>query len=249
MAQYSTEAILLSVRNIGEADKIVTFFSKDLGKVRAIAYGCRRPKSPLAGGMQVFSHLQLQVMAGSQLDTIKQYDTKTSFRQLRENLEGMAYASFLMELASEVCPERHPEPQIYEILLAALAAFSSRNPRVVALAAAFQLLECTGYQPNYFHCMICECKLEEEAFFSHSKGGAVCPSCAEGEIFEFPKEIRELITKLLFLNWQKPSKFMINGAALLKTEKLFLDYLMSFLEKPLKSLEFIQQLALISRKR
>lgn len=247
MAQYSTEAILLSVRNFGEADKLVTFFSRDLGKVRAIAYGCRRPKSPLAGGMQVFSHLQLQVTAGNQLDTIKQSETKSSFKELRENLDYMAYASFLMEFVGEICPERHPELRIYEILLAAVKTFSKRNPRIVALAAAYQLLECTGYQPVYFHCSLCHGKLGEDAFFSHGKGGAICSACAIEEKINFSGAVRDLIRNLLSLNWQEPESFKINGAVLLQTEKLLLDYLTSFLERPLKSLDFIRQLALISK--
>ena len=51
MSIYSTEAILLAVRNYGEADKIATLFSKDFGKISALAYGCRRPKSRMAGAM------------------------------------------------------------------------------------------------------------------------------------------------------------------------------------------------------
>lgn len=247
MAQYSVEAIVLSARNWGEADKIVTFLSRNLGKITAVAYGCRRPRSPLAGGMQVFSHLQLQVVEGTQLDTIKQCETKTSFKGLRENLETMSYAVFLTELAAEICPERHPEPQVYSLLLHALALLAKRNPRLVALAAAYQLLEYTGSQPEYCYCVTCGREIAEDAFFSVTQGGAVCRDCNAGESVEFAVLTREFIGNLIRLDWTNPASFCIHGAVLVKTEKLLLDYLLFLLEKPLKSLEFIRQLSMLPK--
>lgn len=247
MAQYSTEAILLAVRNWGEADKMVTFFSREMGKVTAVAYGCRRPKSPLAGGMQAFSHLELGVMAGTHLDTIKQCETITSFKSLRENLDSMAYATFLTELVVEVCPERHPEPHIYDLLVCALGMLSKRNPRIVALAAAYQLVEYTGYQPTYKECVVCGQSIETDAFFSFEKGGVVCKDCTSPDLnlIDMPVKMQGFIQSLLALDWQEPAAFSINGAILLQTEKLLLDYLIFFIEKPLKSLEFIKQLAML----
>lgn len=249
MAQYSTEAIILAVRNWGEADKIVTFFSKDLGKVPAAAYGCRRPKSSLAGGMQAFSHLQLEVLSGAHLDTIKQCETKTAFRHLREDLECMAYATFLAELVVETCPERHPEPHIYGLLLQAFTMLTQRNPRLVALAAAYQLLEYTGYQPSYQHCMICGTAIATDAFFSFEKGGAICANCKIAELPVFPVKMQVFIQELLYLDWENPASFSINGAILMHTEKLLLGYLIFLLEKPLKSLAFIKQLAMLPKEK
>lgn len=243
MAQYATEALILSVRNWGEADKMVTFFSKEFGKIAAVAYGCRRPRSPLAGGMQVFSHLQLQVMGGNSLDTIKQCETQQTFKQLRENLDCMAYAAFLTEVVTEVCPERHPEPHIYNLLLNAFQLFSKRNPRLVALAAGYQILEYTGYQPNYEQCVICGNSISLDACFSLSKGGIICESCKDTAQISFSLKMRDFINQLLTLNWGNPSAFSVSGAVLMQVEKLLIDYLHFILEKPLKSLEFIQQLA------
>lgn len=237
----------MSARNFGEADKLVTFFSKDLGKIRAVAYGCRRPRSPLAGCMQVFSHLRLQVAEGRQLDTVRQAEIKRPFRELRENLDYMAYGAFLLEFAGEICPERHPEPQVFEILLAAANMFSKRNPRIVALAASFQLLECTGCQPAYFYCGVCRRELAGDAFFSHEAGGAVCAACASGKGERYDKEARALIGNLLSLDWQSPASFKVGGKALVETEKLLLLYLSAFLERPLKSLDFIRQLAELAK--
>ena len=61
MALYGAEGIVLGARNWGEADKIVTVFTRGQGILRAAAFGCRRPRSPLAGAMQMFVHADLQL--------------------------------------------------------------------------------------------------------------------------------------------------------------------------------------------
>lgn len=245
--QYSTEAILLAVRNWGEADKMVTFLAKDRGKVTAVAYGCRRPKSPLAGGMQPFSHLDLNVVNGNHLDTIKQCETITSFKKLREDLECMAYANFLAELVVEMCPEGHTEPEIYELLLSVFGVLSERNPRLVALAAAFQLLEYTGYQPAYKTCAVCGSTIVGDAYFSVEKGGCVCNKCHMVDMTVMPVKMQKFIQNLLQIDWEKPNAFSINGAVLVQTEKLLLQYLVAVLEKSLKSLAFIKQLSTLPK--
>lgn len=246
MARYSTQAVLLTVRNWGEADKMVTFFSKDLGKVTAAAYGCRRPRSALSGGMQVFSLLELQASEGANVDAIRQCQTINAFRQLRENLEYMAYASFIAELVLAFCPERHPEPEIYELLLAALGAISQRNPRLVALAAACQILEHTGSQPSYEACAHCGATAGPLCF-SAANGGACCEACRGGEEAVLTDEVQAFFVWLRALDWKSPTPFRVSGATLVQAEKLLLGYLVFLNEKPLKSLAFIQQLALLPK--
>ena len=246
MARYSTQAVLLAVRNWGEADKMVTFFSRDLGKVAAAAYGCRRPRSALSGGMQVFSLLELQVSEGTNIDAIRQCEIVNAFRHLRENLEYMAYASFIAELVIAFCPERHPEPEVYDLLLGALAAIGQRNPRVVALAAACQLLERTGSQPSYEVCARCG-ETSGALYFSAAEGGALCEAC-RGEADEvLPETVRDFFLWLRSLDFQNPAPLRVNGATLVQAEKLLLEYLIYLHEKPLKSLDFIRQLALLPK--
>lgn len=242
MAQYTTEAILLAVKNYGEADKMVTFLSRDLGKVAAAAYGCRRPRSQLAGGMQVFSHLRLTLTEGTSLDAVRQCETKTSFKGLREDLACMAYASFLAELAAQICPERHPEPEIFDLLLRAYALMQRKNPRIAALAAAYQMLELTGSQPEYGHCVICGRTVLEDAHFSLEKSGVICGACKMENVMAFPVKTQAFVRDLIALDWEKPAAFRVHGSDLMQAEKLMIGYLLHLIEKPLKSLDFIRDL-------
>ena len=117
MAIYTTEVLVLGVKNWGNADKIVTLLSPTYGKITAAAYGCRRPKSPLAASMQPFSWLDIQLSKGEKMDTVRQCEHKGFFSDLYEDLTAMAYASFIAELAKELCSEDEPQAEIYEKLL------------------------------------------------------------------------------------------------------------------------------------
>ena len=171
MSIYSTEAILLAVRNYGEADKIATLFSKDFGKISALAYGCRRPKSRMAGAMQIFSQLELSITEGNNLDVIKHCDVKFSNIQVRDDLEIMAYGMFVAELIIEFYPDKQEDEFIYQMLLGVIALLSQKNPRLVALAAGYQILSHSGCQPTDEGCVGCGNDVAEQFYFSFEKAG------------------------------------------------------------------------------
>ena len=100
--QYVTEALILSVRDMGEADRLAVVFSREHGKLSAAAYGARRPRSRLAGSVQSFSLVEVSLMPGRNLETIGQCEVKRSFRELREDITLMTYAAFLVTNSADV---------------------------------------------------------------------------------------------------------------------------------------------------
>lgn len=243
MAQYQTEVILVATRDWGEADKMVTLFSREYGKITAFANGARRPKSPLAGGMQLFTHLDVRLTAGKNYDSIKQCEIKHSFRHVQEDFNCMAYGTFIAELVAELCPERQPEPQVFDLLIEVLLVLSLRNPRVVALAWAWQLLFIMGYYPEFKECVSCGQVLTLPGYFSLSNGGCVCTTCDHTDLLEVNDKIYNFITCLLHIDWKNPVEFTVSGTVLMQTEKILMEYLTHCLDKPLKSMKFIKQVA------
>ena len=127
MALYTTEVLVIGVKNWGNADKIVTLLSPEYGKITAAAYGCRRPKSPLASSMQLFSWLDVQLSRGERMDTIRQCEHKGFFAGLYEDLTAMAYGSFIAEFAKELCSEDEPQAEIYQTLLKILPCLTKKQ--------------------------------------------------------------------------------------------------------------------------
>lgn len=241
MALIETEGIIIATKNWGSADKLITIFTRTHGKFSAVAYGCRRPKSPLAALTQPFVTLHVQVAMGDYSNTIRQCEPIKYYTELYSNLTAMAYASFIMDLLNHLCHDFDVQPAIYDKLVEALPLFTKKNPRILALALALQLLEFTGYQLTYDHCVRCGSNLGEKNYFSVPEGGAICAHCHNGE-YNYPHSVADLCHNLLKLNWHNPQSFMIKGADLLCAEQLLLEQLNYILERPLKSLEFIKQI-------
>lgn len=239
MGQYKTEAILLVVRDWDNADRMVTLFSREYGKIPAMAYGARRPKSLLAGSTQPFIHAELVMTAGKSIDSIKQCDIRRSFREIREDLVKMAYANFLAELVVELWPEREADQAAFDLLLAAFDLMGKRNPRLTALACALQLLPLAGFRPEFGQCVACGQPVAYPACFNAEAGGGVCAACAHPHFPECSAEVVAFVDRLQGLDWRDPGQFTVTGATLMQAEKLLADFITCRLDKPLKSMAFI----------
>ena len=245
MGQYQTDALVLGVKNWGEADKIITLLSRDHGKIIATAFGCRRPKSPLAGALQMFNEVDIQLTSGNKLDTVRQVSLKHANRTMSADFSAMAYGAFVAELASNLAVEGFPQSDMYDKLREIFDAFGSRNHRIAALAAAFQILEFSGMQLSYERCIRSNVEIDGDAYFSIEAGGAVDKSVIRPEdrdAMEYPAALRVFIGQLLKLNWLDKPAFTVNGKIMVQAEELLLRYLYHVFGRPMKSLKFIQQL-------
>jgi DNA repair protein RecO (recombination protein O) len=241
MGRYQAEALVVSVKDWGESDRLVMLFSRELGKISALAYGAKRPRSQLAGGMQLFSHVEVSLSPGKVFEQVKQCEIKNSFRIIKEDLSRMAYGMFMLEVLNELCPERQPESELFDKLLAALALLGRKNPRLVALAWGWQVLAEMGLSPQLDYCVFCG-KDSEIARFDSRSGGCCCQTCGNAESSVMINAETILFLQVLSrLDWISPPEFKITGSTLVQAERLVLDYLIHCLDKPLKSTEFIRQ--------
>ncbi len=248
MARRSAEAIVLAARNWGEADKMVSLLTRECGRIEAAAFGCRRPKSALTAGMQMFAHIDVEFTEGNRVWTVRQCSCKSRFTRLFADLGAMAYGSFVAELALELSPEQEPLPDIFDQLLEIFYAFEERNPRLVALAAAYQLLTLTGFSLHLDSCVHCGAAFVEPMGMDISEGGVLCNSCCSKDTPPFSASLRTFIEKMTALSWQKlaalqeKSQLLVKKQELLAAENLLLTHLYALFGKKLRSLVFISQL-------
>lgn len=251
MSQYTTEAVVLGIRNWGEADKIITLLSPEKGRIKAAAFGCRRPKSSLAGALQMFNQVEVQLREGDKLDTVRTCSLLHANRLLSTDFTAMAYGAFVAETAGRLAIENFPQQEMYHRLLDIFGSFGDRNPRVGAVAAAYQLLEYSGMQLGYQYCTQCGCELQGDGCFDFEAGGALCSKCGaerrrllgEHQVLDYPAPVREFIQQLLQLDWHSRPALTVKGQTMVAAEGLLLGYLHFIFEQPLKSLEFIRQIS------
>ena len=166
------------------------------------------------------------------------------------DMQQMAYAAVASELTAVLTEDRVPQPELYEMLGAALAALMQRNPRLVVLSYAIKLLAATGFAPQLTHCVHCgeSVTAQENAWFSPLQGGLICSSCRSsynGDGLEpCGAETRELWQWLAQLDYEQPTPFKVRGGALMELEKILFKFIFFQTDKPLNSLNFLSQLQL-----
>jgi DNA repair protein RecO (recombination protein O) len=180
---YRTPAVILKRMDLGEADRIVTLFSRDEGKVRAVAKGVRRTTSRAAGHLEPFTLSDVLLAVGRELDVISQVDTLESFRTVREDLELTTHAYYLAEAVDLLTEDRQENRAVFDILVASLQALvAAADPRLVLVAFHLNLFEALGYRPELRECVSCRSEIAPDRnHFSPVLGGVVCPTCGSAE--------------------------------------------------------------------
>lgn len=117
MNSYTTEGIVIKRLNFGEADRLITLFTKDHGKITTLAKGIRKPVSKRAGSVEVFNHIKASVIKGkSNLDILAETQTLNSFSTWRKHLGRITLAYQICEIVDKLTPDHQPNPEVFEIL-------------------------------------------------------------------------------------------------------------------------------------
>jgi DNA repair protein RecO (recombination protein O) len=180
MPLYSDEAIVLRTRKLAEADRIITLLTRQHGVVRAVAKGVRRTTSRFGSRLEPFTHVDLQLAEGRNLDVITQAETRSPFGEaISAQYDRYTAASVMLETAERlVVEEREPSVQQYLLLVGALRAMASGGHRPADVMDSFVLrsLSVAGYAPSFEGCVRCGVEGPHRAFHPAS-GGVLCASC------------------------------------------------------------------------
>jgi DNA repair protein RecO (recombination protein O) len=187
MPLVKTTAITLKSRKWGEADRIVTLYAKQLGKIRAVARGARRLKSRLGAALEPLTLCELNLFekSGDSLYRVSQVDLVEPFIRFREDLTLMAAAARMANVVGAVTPDGDPDPELFNTLEQGLRSMvTSDDPAFTALLFQIRLLGLTGFRPQTDQCAACgKTKVIQEPQFSPASGGLVCPTCASRQRF------------------------------------------------------------------
>jgi DNA repair protein RecO (recombination protein O) len=241
---------VLRRKDIGEADRILTLFTPELGKVRVVAKGIRKPRSRKAGHLELFTRSKLLLASGRDLDIITQAEVVDAYRPVREDLLRGAYAAYMIELLDRLTPDEQENPELYDLLRQALTwAGTAPDLSLAARYYELHLLSIAGYQPQLRQCVIGGETLQaEDQFFSPAEGGVVCPRCAASRL-EGPGNAGWMplsLAGLKLLRYVQANTFArvaaLNVGARTQSEVEFLlaRYITLILERQLKSVEFLK---------
>ena len=173
------EAIILQHSDWGEADRILRLFTREQGKLRAIAKGARKMKSRKAGHLEPFMRSKLMLAKGRDMWIVTQAEVIDPYTSLRENLELTARAAYVIELLDRLTYEEGQNWQLYDLTTKTLARLvEEKDPFVPTHYFEMRILDNTGYRPLLFECASCKKEIKaEDQFFSAGQGGVLCPNC------------------------------------------------------------------------
>ena len=178
--RYTTEAMVLTRFDLGEADRVLTLITPNSGKLKAIAKGIRRPTSRLGGSLEPFAELTLSMARGRTFDVVTQVSVGHAWLRLRDSLESTATAWYLAELADRSLEERHPAEPLYALLRRAYELLDAEmDPGRVARWYEMHLLDELGQRPEVDRCVECDRMLEVDERFRWVPplGGVLCERC------------------------------------------------------------------------
>jgi len=181
MVIEAATGLVVRASDWSETSRIVTLFTREWGKIRALAKGSRRLRSHFEMALDLLTVCHVMVIRKSHggLDLLTEARVERRFAILRQNLNALYVGYYLAELLTEGTQDYDPHPALYDAAVLILESLErGRHPRLAATEFELAWLREVGYSPHLESCIICGGSVEgEEVVWSPASGGVVCPRC------------------------------------------------------------------------
>jgi DNA repair protein RecO (recombination protein O) len=180
---YRCEAIVLARMDFSEADRILTLYSRQHGKLRAIAKGARRPLSRLGPHLEYFNRSNLMLAKGRELDVVTGAETADAYLGIRDDLDAFGHASHMVEILSRLTEDRQENQAVFDLLANSLRLLADGvDPFHVTRHYELALLTLLGFRPELYRCIECRAALVAASHpFATHRGGFLCELCRARE--------------------------------------------------------------------
>jgi DNA repair protein RecO (recombination protein O) len=243
---YRSEAIVLRRVDFGEADRLLTLYSREFGKMKAVAKGARKPQARKTGHVELFMRSNFMFARGKSIDIVTQAELVEPYASLRDDLVRTTYAAYAAELMDGLTAEADRDLAKYDLLSKALGWLAdSDNFRLAARYYELRLLTLAGFQPQLFHCISCQEPIEQQdQFFSAELGGLLCPACqgADRRAQPISASAVKVLRHLQSHQWEHVKELRLRGKLRGELEAVMHHYLRHILERKLKSADFLYRL-------
>jgi len=240
---YKTEGIVLKSMEYQEADKIVTIYTKNYGKITAIAKGVRKTKSKFGSSLEILTHSIFLIYKGRNMDIVSQTEILESFFSTSKEVIKFAFAANCVEVVNRLTEEREINIGLFNLLKEVLHYLrESNDPKLLTLSFKWQTMSILGYRPSLDHCCRCNKSVEnqKEMYFNIKEGGLVCNNCIVKDKEGCVKV--SLLRKILITPLSTISNATIPDKKMKELEKLTDLYIAYHSEKSFKTDRFLKSL-------
>jgi DNA repair protein RecO (recombination protein O) len=245
MLIHEAEAVVLRHYSFSESDRIAVLFTREFGKLRAMAKGTKRPQNRLSAALEPLTllHIEFYLREGQSLAQLRQAEILHSYLSRTPSLERMLAYSYFAEIIQEIVQENNANPSIYRLFIASLNA-GGKAAVSAALIRYFEFwcLKLSGLIPNYDYCSACAKYVKDVGFFAWLDTGQVkCARCADNRGLRISGESALALQSMACLSPEKFAARPLSDIAALELERLTQKLLELHLEKPLKSYPLLKQ--------
>lgn len=238
------EAVVLRHQDWAEADRLIWLYSREAGKLRAIAKGVRKLRSRKAGHLEPFTRVTLMLARGRDLWIVTQAETVEAYLALHDDLLKTGQAAYIIELLDRFTYEESDNAGLYRLLTETLGRVAEDgDPWLAMRYYEVQLLDVLGYRPELTHCVEGDEEIKpEDQFFSAGQGGILCPRCAPKVAGARPVSVQALkylrhLQRSAYLEAQRAHPA---PPVMQEMEALLQYYITYLLERGLNTPEFIR---------
>ncbi|MCE2403125.1 DNA repair protein RecO [Candidatus Poribacteria bacterium] len=255
MPVQKTQAIVIRAFSLREAHKIITFYTPNFGKVKAMAYGVKSPKSKLSGSLELLNHgmLLFNYRENRDLQNLTGFELIEGFDGIRTDFARITYGCYLAELIDAIASEGNANPEVFD-LLRDTYQFLTDADDLALLARFFEIkfLDLTGYAPQLSQCANCGSVVTATSvnntqsvlvvLFSVRHGGLLCGDCQHRDTsaFSIAPGSCELLKTLRKSELGKLSRIRASTRNHRELKLVLSSFIQYHTERNLKSLKFIE---------
>lgn len=176
---FKTQAIVLRHAQYRDADRMLTLFSPELGRLEAKAAGCLKPKSHLTAASEVFAVGEYLLLQRGGRNTVTGFALEESYYPLRADYDRLRHGAYLLQLTEAVVQPEQPNPELFLLLRAALAHLAYGDTPAEAVTACFLMsfAGLLGLSPMLSACVRCGQTRARQWRLDDLAGGLVCDQC------------------------------------------------------------------------
>ncbi len=246
------QSIILKKQDWGEADELVVFLARELGRLTGVAKNAKKSRVRFGGHLEPMALVDLSLRSRKRDDLvwIDEAQVMNGFLGIRTNLAKVAKTSYFFELSSIFLPEGQPEPAVFDFLVGFLEDVQTTDPgSLLFMLNEIQLLALLGYAPRFDACTVCGKTLErgEDAFFSHIHGGACHPGCvtdSDARNLPLAPDTLAVIQKGLAVDRGVAERLRLNRKGLDELRQALSAFVRSLRGAEIKSLLFLEDMNL-----
>ncbi|MDD4994973.1 MAG: DNA repair protein RecO [Patescibacteria group bacterium] len=182
---FRTESIVIKKEPWREYDRLYTLYTREAGKIQAVARGSRRFQSRMAAHLEPFIITDVMIARGRQIDKLAGSERIHNFTATHARLEGIALMTYCFEVLDKLISAGQPDERIFNLTRELMEIVEQNHllrerSFMVARIFSLKLLGFLGYEPELSRCLDCRKEAEGEGyFFNAARGGVVCPVCSE----------------------------------------------------------------------